>query len=81
MSDDDNTMVKVLNNPDDARAIVLNSLVVKIKDLKTELAVTNARIDDLERFQKPMRWIFNKIAAGIGLAIAAGVIGWLGLGG
>lgn len=77
----DDTMIRIMENPEEADKLLLISHVAKIKELRVDLEGAKDRITELERFQNPARWIFNKVAAGIGLAIAAATLGWLNLGG
>lgn len=75
MSDDKKdspTILDFLDSPEDYQKIV-RSLVCKVSELEE-------RQDEHDRAMRPLRWIFSKLSAGLGTAIAGAVtlylMGW-----
>ncbi len=62
MSDDDPTIIQMANGPDEFK-IVLASHEARIKELEGKVADNNAVL-------RPVRWVFNRVIAGLGSAVA-----------
>ncbi len=75
---DDDTIIEMMDSPEDVK-VVVGSISRKVSALEYKSEDQQGQIDEINTFQKPLRWIFNKIAMGLGLAIAAGVLAWFGL--
>lgn len=72
MSDDkktEPTVLAYLKSPDDYE-IAVRKLIVDVYDLKE-------KDEENERFMRPLRWVFSKLAAGIGTAIGGMVTMYL----
>lgn len=78
---DDPTLLQVIDfdDPEQLKTIV-RSLMSRIDKLEATTADQQEQIDKLDQFQKPMRWVFNKVAIGVGLAIVGSILAWLGFG-
>ena len=75
---DDDTIIEMMDSPEDVK-VVVGSISRKVSALEHKSEDQQGQIDEINTFQKPLRWIFNKIAMGLGLAIAAGVLAWFGI--
>lgn len=75
---DETTLAEMMDSPEDVKLVVRN-LLRKISALELRCDDQQAQLDEIDKYQRPIRWIFNKIAAGAGLAVAAGVLAWFGL--
>ena len=74
---DETTLAEMMDSPEDVKLVVRN-ILRKVSALEARCEDQQGQLDEIDRFQKPLRWIFNKIAAGAGLAVAAGVLAWFG---
>ena len=79
MANNDDTVLQMMNSDEDVK-IVVASLVGKVKALEARCDAQQAEIDENKRITAPLRWLFNKVMAGVGLALVAGVLAWLGIG-
>ena len=68
---DETVIIKMMDSPEDVK--------LQVGNLSRKVSVLEEKVEDIESVQKPIRWIFNKVAAGMGLAVAAAILAWLGL--
>lgn len=79
MPDNDSTLVEMINSPEDMK-IALGSLVRRVNALEARCDDQQTEIDENKRITAPLRWLFNKLMAGVGAAIVLAVLAYLGLG-
>jgi hypothetical protein len=75
----DETMFKILDDPDHADEILLRSYSAKIKKLAERVEDLEDRLAIVEGFQAPVRDIVGKIINYGSSAIALAAIAWFGL--
>ena len=75
---DETTLAEMMDSPDDVKLVVRN-LLHKISALELKCDDQQGQIDQIEAYVKPIRWIFNKVIAGLGLAVAAAILAWFGM--
>ena len=75
---DDTIIVEMMDSPEDVK-LVIRSVSKRVTALELRCDDQQDQIEEINKINKPVRWIFNKVAAGMGLAVAAAILAWLGL--
>jgi len=75
---DDTVMVEMMDSPEDVK-LVIRSLSKKVTALELRCDDQQIVINENAAALKPLRWIFNKVMAGLGFAVVAAILAWLGM--